>query len=146
MNAQPEIRIETEASDDLMQAIGRLLPQLAPQLEGPSRETLERIVGGPCSALFTARFGERIAGMLTLAWYDAPSGRKAWVEDVAVDAGLRGRGAGEMLLRAALAHARRIGAGRVMLTSAPHRTAARALYRKMGFSEAETAVFVRKME
>ncbi len=40
------------------------------------------------------RTGGEVAGMLSLAWYDVPSGRCAWIEDVVVDAAARGRGAG----------------------------------------------------
>ena len=81
-----------------------------------------------------------------LAWYDAPSGRKAWIEDVVVDAAARGFGAGEALVRAAQAHAAAVGAGKVMLTSNPSRGAARRLYAKMGFKEAETTVFACKTD
>ena len=88
----------------------------------------------------------RIVGVLTLVWYDAPSGRKAWIEDVVVDSAARGCGAGRALVEAAQCLAREIGADRLMLTSNPRRTAARALYRKCGFNEAETTVFVSNMD
>ena len=52
-------------------------------------------------------------------------------------AGLRG---------AAQAHAAAVGAGKVMLTSNPSRGAARRLYAKMGFKEAETTVFACKTD
>ena len=84
--------------------------------------------------------------MLTLVWYDVPSGRKAWIEDVVVDAEARGMGAGRALVAAALEHAGVIGAGKVLLTSNPAREAARALYRKMGFEEAATTVFAIKTD
>ena len=53
-----------------------------------------------------------------------------------------------MLLRgkAATEHAARIGAAKVMLTSNPAREAARGLYRKIGFEEAGTTVFVFKTD
>lgn len=140
------IQRETRVCEALAEAFARLMPQLSPRLGAPAPGVLERIVLSPCAALFTARIGERIAGVLTLVWYDAPSGRKAWIEDVAVDTALRGRGAGEALVRAALGHAAQIGAERVMLTSSPRREAARALYRKVGFKEAETSVFVCKTD
>lgn len=59
-----------------------------------------------------------------------------------VDAAARGSGAGEALVRAALERARREEADCVMLTS----SAARSLYRKVGFVEAETSVFTLKRE
>ena len=75
-----------------------------------------------------------------------PSGRKAWIEDVVVDAEVRGTGAGRALVAAALEHAAGVGAGEVLLTSNPAREAARALYRKMGFEEAATTVFAIKTD
>ena len=141
-----EIRRITQVSDALEEAFARLMPQLSPRLGAPSREALRRVAGSETGALLAAVAGERIVGVLTLAWYDAPSGRKAWIEDVVVDGAARGCGAGDALVRAAVEHAARIGAGKVMLTSNPSRGAARRLYAKMGFKEAETTVFACKTD
>lgn len=141
-----EIRRITEVSDALEEAFARLMPQLSPRLGAPSREVLRRVAGSETGELLAAVAGERIVGVLTLAWYDAPSGRKAWIEDVVVDGAARGCGAGDALVRAAVEHAARIGAGKVMLTSNPAREAARALYRKVGFEEVETTVFAFKTD
>jgi len=135
-----EVRQVTEVTDSLLEAFGRLMPQLSPRLEAPSGERLRAV------ALFTAESGGAVVGALTLVWYDVPSGRKAWIEDVVVDAAARGFGAGEALVRAAQAHAAAVGAGKVMLTSNPSRGAARRLYAKMGFKEAETTVFACKTD
>lgn len=141
-----EIRRITQVSDALEEAFARLMPQLSPRLGAPSREVLRRVAGSETGALLAAVAGERIVGVLTLVWYDAPSGRKACIEDVVVDGAARGCGAGDALVRAAVAHAARIGAGKVMLTSNPAREAARALYRKVGFEEVETTVFAFKTD
>lgn len=141
-----EIRRITEVSDALEEAFARLMPQLSPRLGAPSREELRRVAGSETGELLAAVAGERIVGVLTLAWYDAPSGRKAWIEDVVVDGAAHGCGAGDALVRAAVEHAARIGAGKVMLTSNPAREAARALYRKVGFEEVETTVFAFKTD
>lgn len=145
-----EIRRITQVSDALEEAFARLMPQLSPRLGAPSREVLRRVAGSETGALLAAVAGERIVGVLMLAWYDAPSGRKAWIEDVVVDVvvdgAARGCGAGDALVRAAVEHAARIGAGKVMLTSNPAREAARALYRKVGFEEVETTVFAFKTD
>lgn len=141
-----EIRRITQVSDALEEAFARLMPQLSPRLGAPSREVLLRVAGSETGELLAAVAGERIVGVLTLAWYDAPSGRKAWIEDVVVDGAARGCGAGDALVRAAVEHAARIGAGKVMLTSNPAREAARALYRKVGFEEVETTVFAFKTD
>ena len=136
----------TAFSEALAEAFARLLPQLSPRLGALSEERLRRLLAAPAAALYVAERAGRIVGTLTLAWYDAPSGRKAWIEDVVVDAAARRCGAGEALVRAAQRHAAEIGAKRVMLTSNPSRTAARALYRKCGFNEAETTVFACKTD
>ena len=115
-------------SPALEEALGGLLPQLSPRLSAPTSEWLQSLLSHPATALFVARIGERPVGMLTLVWYDVPSGRKAWIEDVVVDAAARGCGAGRALVDAAL------------------RLAARALYRSCGFNEAETTVFVAKTD
>lgn len=131
----------TEVTDSLLEAFGRLMPQLSPRLGAPSREVLRRVAGSETGELLAAVAGERIVGVLTLAWYDAPSGRKAWIEDVVVDAATRGRGIGEALVREALALARREGVARVMLTSNATRRAAHRLYERMGFVRYETDCF-----
>ena len=136
----------TEVTDSLLEAFGRLMPQLSPRLEAPSGERLRAVAANPSAALFTAESGGAVVGVLTLVWYDVPSGRKAWIEDVVVDAEVRGTGAGRALVAAALEHAGAIGAGKVLLTSNPAREAARALYRKMGFEEAATTVFAIKTD
>ena len=138
-----EVRQVTQVTDSLLEAFGRLMPQLSPRLEAPSGERLRAVAAGPSAALFTAESGGAVVGVLTLVWYDVPSGRKAWIEDVVA---ARGMGAGEALVRAALAHAAVVGAGKVMLTSNPSRGAARRLYAKMGFKEAETTVFACKTD
>lgn len=136
-----EIRRITQVSDALEEAFARLMPQLSPRLGAPSREELRRVAGSETGALLAAVAGERIVGVLMLAWYDAPSGRKAWIEDVVVDAAARGRGIGEALVREALALACREGVARVMLTSNATRRAAHRLYERMGFVRYETDCF-----
>ena len=136
-----EIRRITQVSDALEEAFARLMPQLSPRLGAPSREVLRRVAGSETGELLAAVAGERIVGVLTLAWYDAPSGRKAWIEDVVVDAAARGRGIGEALVREALALARREGVARMMLTSNATRRAAHRLYERMGFVRYETDCF-----
>ena len=53
----------------------------------------------------------------------------------------RGRGAGQALVEAAVAHATSIGARTVDLTSRPSREAANRLYRRAGFELRETNVY-----
>lgn len=122
------------------------MPQLSQRLAAPDGGVLEELMRSPSAALFAARAERTIVGVLTMVWYAVPSGRKAWIEDVVVDRTVRGVGIGEALVRAAVAYAAARGIDRVQLTSAPHREAARALYRKIGFMEAETTLFALKTD
>lgn len=79
--------------------------------------------------------------MLTLAMFRIPTGIRAWIEDVVVDASLRGSGIGEALNRAALEFARRHGARTVDLTSRPTRESANRLYQRIGFVARDTNVY-----
>lgn len=135
------VRQVTSVTEPLLTAFARLMPQLSPRLGMLPADRIGAVVASSSSAFFVAVAGDAVIGMLTLAWYDVPSGRKAWIEDVVVDEAARGVGAGEALVRRALEHAAAVGADRVLLTSNPSRQAARALYRKIGFEEAPTTVF-----
>ncbi len=141
-----EIECVTEVSDELAEAFAKAHASAF----APAGGTLPPGHGTCCVQRWRGAV-RRPAGwpdrrVWTLVWYDVPSGRKAWVEDVVVDAAARGCGAGEALVKAATEHAARIGAAKVMLTSNPAREAARALYRKIGFEEAGTTVFVFKTD
>ena len=84
----------TAFSEALAEAFARLLPQLSPRLGALSEERLRRLLAAPAAALYVAERAGRIVGTLTLAWYDAPSGRKAWIEDGGGEAAGGGGGAG----------------------------------------------------
>lgn len=125
----------------LVAAFERLIPQLSATLNPPTAERLEQLVAAPQTVLLAAEIGGRVVGLLSLVWYDVPSGRKAWIEDVVVDAACRGGGVGAALVGRALQEARAVGADCVMLTSNPSRQAAHALYRKAGFERYGTDLF-----
>jgi ribosomal protein S18 acetylase RimI-like enzyme len=91
--------------------------------------------------LLVAREADRIVGMLTLVTFRIPTGVRAWIEDVAVDAEARGKGVGEALSREAIRIAASRNARTVELTSRPKREAANRLYRKIGFEPRDTKVY-----
>lgn len=117
------------------------MPQLTSHLRAPSKERLEALLSSSTTALYAAWREDRVVGLLTLTWYDAPSSRKGWIEDVVVEERLRGEGIGRALMQTALERARQEGIAKLMLTSSPHRHAAHALYRTLGFEERDTTVF-----
>lgn len=130
-----------KVTDKLVADVAGLVPQLSPRAEKPSFERLKRVVESDHAVLFVAEMGGPTVGMLTLGWYDTPTGRRAWIEDVVVDVAVRGGGVGRALVRAALVEARRLEAASLQLTSAPARAAARRLYAEEGFEIVETNVF-----
>ena len=136
-----EIERATEATDELVQALAGLVPQLSSSNPPPSREQLAAIVSADACVLFVARVDGRIVGALTLATFPIPTGVRAWIEDVVVDGGARGHGVGEALSRAAIEEARARGAVTVDLTSRPSREAANRLYQRIGFVRRDTNVY-----
>jgi ribosomal protein S18 acetylase RimI-like enzyme len=143
MNDEDGISVEVAAhvDDALVNAVGRLVPQLSSSTPPPTRVELEVIVGGPSTMLLLARRDRVIVGMLTLAVFRIPTGVRAWIEDVVVDADARGRGVAEALTREAIRIARTHGARTVELTSRPSREAANRLYQRLGFERRETNVY-----
>lgn len=133
-----------EVTPELVEALHGLVPQLSSSSPPPSDEELGELVASPASVLLVARYpdeGNRIVGSLTLVVFRIPTGMRAWIEDVVVDAAVRGRGVGEALNRAALERAREAGARTVDLTSRPSREDANRLYRRLGFVQRETNVY-----
>lgn len=135
-----DIQIATEPTDELRDALARLLPQLSSS-PPPDSDELARVVADPGSLVFVARLDGQIVGSLTLVLYRIPTGLKAWIEDVVVDEAARGHGIGEQLNRAALDEAGRRGAKAVSLTSRASREAANRLYQRIGFVARETNVY-----
>ena len=134
----------TEVNDEVLAAFQRLIPQLSSSNPAPSREELAEIVASPATVLFVARDPSRqgeIVGTLTLALFRIPTGLRAWIEDVVVDASARRRGFGEALCQAALERAAAAGATTVDLTSRPSREDANRLYRRLGFVPRDTNVY-----
>ncbi len=136
-----EIFVATETTDELCEAMDRLVPQLSRSNPPPSREELDRLVRSQASTLFMARDETGILGTLTLAMFEIPTGIRAWIEDVIVDDDARGKGVGRSLSEAAISHAFSAGAITVDLTSRPSREAANRLYQRIGFVARETNVY-----
>jgi len=133
--------VATHVDDGLMDAVHRLVPQLTSSTPAPTRVELEVIVAGPSTMLLLARNGRAVVGMLTLAIFRIPTGIRAWIEDVVVDADARGQGVGEALTREAVRIAGTHGARTVELTSRPSREAANRLYQRLGFERRDTNVY-----
>lgn len=139
----PRVTVEVlnAVSDEVIEAFARLTPQLSRTAPAPGRVALERIVNSPATVLLAARWQGKIVGALTLVIFDIPTGRRAWIEDVVVDSGLRGKGIGQELTAEAVRLAGEAGAKTVDLTSRPTREAAGRLYERVGFHLRSTRVY-----
>jgi ribosomal protein S18 acetylase RimI-like enzyme len=132
----------TRVSDELVEAFARLVPQLSSSASPPTREQLDAMISSPATTLLLARDDQdRIIGSLTLAMFRAPTGVRAWIEDVVVEAEARGQGIGEALVAEAVRVASEAGVRTVDLTSRPSRDAANRLYEKAGFKMRDTNVY-----
>jgi len=138
----PAVEVATEVSPELVDAFARLIPQLSTSSPPPSSAELAQLLGSEAATVFVARGPDgSITGTLTLVTFRIPTGLRAWIEDVVVDAEARGQGAGPALTVAAIEHARSVGATTIDLTSRPSREAANRLYQRLGFKARTTNVY-----
>jgi ribosomal protein S18 acetylase RimI-like enzyme len=129
---EPRVAIERalEATDELVDALARLVPQLSDRA-APTREHVAAVVADERTSLLVARDDDgRIVGTLTLVTFRIPSGRVGRIEDVVVDAPARGQGIGEALTREAQRLAAAAGVDALAL-----------LYLRLGFERRETNVY-----
>ena len=136
-----EITELIEADEGTLSSVNHLLPQLSRSARMITLDRLQTLVSSDCSRLYLAKEGDHIHGMLSLVVFPIPTGTKAWVEDVVVDGGARGKGVGKSLMRHAMDEARRLGAKAVDLTSRPSREAGNKLYQSLGFQVRQTNVY-----
>ncbi len=129
------------ATPELVARLNELLPQLSATAPPLTLGELEAIVSSDATVLFVARDEGVAVGTLTLILFATPTGARAWIEDVVVDEGARGKGVGEALTLAAVEEARRRGVKSIGLTTRPAREAANALYQKIGFERRDTNVY-----
>ena len=136
-----EVEVVREVTDELVEAFGRLLPQLSGNARALDADDLRTLVGWRGNRLLVARVGGQIVGTLTLVTFPIPTGLRAWIEDVVVDGTARGHGVGAALTQEAVRLARGDGARTVDLTSRPSRAAANRLYERLGFRVRESKLY-----
>jgi ribosomal protein S18 acetylase RimI-like enzyme len=144
MNIRVDIAEST--SDDLVQGLNHLLPQLSTTAPSLTSAQVDELIQSDASIVFVARDGEHIVGSLTLVVFPIPTGVRAWIEDVVVDGSARGAGVGEALTLAAIDEARRRNVRSIDLTTRPSREAANRLYARLGFERRETNVYRYSLE
>jgi ribosomal protein S18 acetylase RimI-like enzyme len=139
----------SEFTEELHEALQRLVPQLGLHKIPPTREELDLLITSEASTLLAARDPDEnspIAGILCLSIYRVPTGLRSIIEDVIVDQSMRRRGIGEALVERAIELAREAGADGVSLTSNPKREAANQLYQSMGFELRKTNPYFFKLK
>jgi ribosomal protein S18 acetylase RimI-like enzyme len=135
------VEVLDEVTDEVVEAFGRLLPQLSSSARPLDAAALRTVVSSPAVTVLLARSSGRIAGSLTLAMFPIPTGLRAWIEDVVVDESARGAGIGTVLTQEALRLAQAAGARTVDLTTRPAREAAGRIYERAGFRQRETRLY-----
>lgn len=139
----------SEVTNELHDALQRLVPQLGAHKIPPTWEELNLLIKSESSALLVAREPDEkspIAGILCLSIYRVPTGLRSIIEDVIVDENMRRRGIGEALVQEAIELARHAGAEGISLTSNPGRAAANHLYQSMGFELRQTNPYFYKLK
>jgi ribosomal protein S18 acetylase RimI-like enzyme len=135
------VEIADEATQELLEGLNELLPQLSTNAAPLTTADVEALVASPVTVLFVARDEGRIVGSLTLVVFAIPTGLRAWIEDVVVDGSARGAGVGEALTNAAIEESRRRHVRSIDLTTRPSREAANRLYARLGFELRETNIY-----
>jgi ribosomal protein S18 acetylase RimI-like enzyme len=141
-----EIEVLQKVTGEVVEAFGRLLPQLSNSARPLDADALRVIAGAESNSVLIARVGGDIVGTLTLVIFAIPTGVRAWIEDVVVDEAARGKEfggkrVGEALTAEAIAIARDAGAKTVDLTTRPSRVAAGKLYERLGFVQRDSRVY-----
>lgn|SRR6266540_4299990 len=139
----------SELTDELYEALQRLIPQMGIHKTPPTRQDLRALLKAPGATLLIAREPDEngeIVGVLSLTVYRVPTGLRSIVEDVVVDEKMRRQGIGEALVRHAINIAHDAGANGVALTSNPQREAANQLYQSMGFERRNTNPYFYKLK
>ena len=138
------VRLKHAELDTLSQ-VNKLLHQLTSRAKDCSLELLRAIEESQTVELWLAKEGSEIVGMAELAIVLKPEGIIAQVEDVVVDENQRGKGIGKMLSEKLVERARVRGASSITLSSRSDRTAANAIYQKIGFKRWETNLYQMKL-
>jgi ribosomal protein S18 acetylase RimI-like enzyme len=131
----------TDVTDEVVEAFGRLLPQLSTSAKPLDAAAVKDVASSSAVTVLLARSEGKIVGMLSLVVFRIPTGARAWIEDVVVDTAAGRQGTGSALVRAAVERARAAGVRTVDLTTRPSRVAAGNLYERAGFTQRDTRVY-----
>ncbi len=129
-------------SSETADSLRNLAKQIGTNYQDLSNEDVEEMIASPMHNLFVAKNANgTIIGMILVLLYRIPYVRKAYFEDLIVDAEYRGHGLGATLMKHAIAFAKDNGAAYADCTSRSDRNSANNLYEKLGFQKRETNVY-----
>jgi ribosomal protein S18 acetylase RimI-like enzyme len=136
-----QVEVLYSVTDEVVEAFGRLLPQLSSSAKPLDAPALAAVADSPAVTVLVARVDGKIIGTLSLAVFQIPTGVRAWIEDVVVDQAHGRKGAGTALVREALRLAEKAGARNVDLTSRPSRETAGRIYERVGFEQRDSRLY-----
>ena len=137
-----KIKEITEYHPEIKNTVDSLLSLLLGTPAPISELQLKAIITSNNSHLFFALDDhDACMGMLTIGIYHAPTGKKAWIEDVVVSENYQRQGVGRKLIEFAIQFAKQQHVDLLMLTSRPEKVAANNLYKNIGFEKKETNVY-----
>lgn len=135
----PIVETLSSVTDADAHDVAHLLAQLS-QTATFDRSRLDAIVEHDATELLVVRDSGRIGGIATLVTFPLPTGLRGHVDDVVVDAELRGKGIARALLVRMTELAVERGLRTLDLTSRPSRESALRLYESVGFVRRDTNV------
>jgi ribosomal protein S18 acetylase RimI-like enzyme len=136
-----QVQVLDKVTGEVVEAFGRLIPQLSRSAKPPGQAELDAVVKCPANTVLLARCDGVITGTMTLVMFPIPTGLRAWIEDVVVDQAARGQGIAETMIQESLRIAGEAGARTVDLTSRLERASAGRLYERLGFKIRETRLY-----
>lgn len=128
-------------------ALARLFHQLGhPRTADALRDTLDAVLADPRAGVLVADDGVAVVGAATYALVPVGHESRPWcrITALVVDETHRGRGIGQILVRAAEAAARAAGCSRIEVTSALRRADAHRFYDRLGYGRT-SAHFLKRL-
>ncbi|MEO1109820.1 MAG: GNAT family N-acetyltransferase [Pseudomonadota bacterium] len=136
-----EIVRAREISECEIDQVNELVKKLSSGAKLLSTEEMNTLLSDDNLVLFIACVDGKIVGMLSLVFYQIPTGLRARIEDVVVLDEYRGLGIARSMSEKAILTFKKSGARTLDLTSSPSRIAANKLYQSIGFVRRETNVY-----
>ena len=132
-----------EYSDDIAEAIGRLMPFLSKRSNGEPipEEVLRKIIESPDREQFVARLEGRIVGSAVLNTIVGNLHQKAWLEDFVTDSEVRGQGIGDKIWQDMITWCQEKGLKVLDFTSGIERTDEHSFYIAHGAQQRQSIAY-----